>query len=50
MGNISKELNSLKKKYGSLVEENNRYENERRAIIKDKVKFESSYHKELQEK
>lgn len=48
LSNASKELNSLRKKYGAVVEENNRLENERRAIIKDKVKFESSYLKEVQ--
>ena len=45
-----RETTVLKKKYESAVEEISRLESERRAIITDKVKYESIYHREVQEK
>lgn len=50
MQDPSKIIANLKKKYMSSIEDINRLENERREIITDKVKFESKYHKESQEK
>ena len=45
MNQTIKQANALKKKYMTAVEEITRLENERSAIITDKVKFESSYHR-----